>query len=240
MTTESAPAPQTRDIVAGASCIVFDFDGTLAPNLDLAEMRRQVVALARAQGVPDAVFEHLYIVEIIDTAARWLADRTPAAATALLSQGHATISEFEIAAAARTRPFPEIREVLQALRNADKRLGVVTRNCARAVRTVFNDIDDFCDAVLARDDVIHLKPDTRHLERALQALGGIAANALMVGDGALDMRAGRDLNMFCVGVLTGSGTAEQLTRAGAHLVLPRASDLLRFLKPAARTPQGKS
>ena len=55
-----------------ADLFVFDFDGTLAPNLDLPEMRRQVIALTRAQGVPAAHFEHLYMVEIITAAGAWL------------------------------------------------------------------------------------------------------------------------------------------------------------------------
>ena len=33
--------------------VLFDFDGTLAPNLDLADMRRQVVDLTIAAGVPE-------------------------------------------------------------------------------------------------------------------------------------------------------------------------------------------
>ena len=45
--------------------ILFDFDGTLVPNLDLADMRRQIAAMATAAGVPDAVHADLYIVEII-------------------------------------------------------------------------------------------------------------------------------------------------------------------------------
>ena len=42
------------------------------------------------------------------------------------------------------------------------------------------------------------------------ALGVDAKNAVMVGDGALDMQAGRELNMQCLGVLTGSNDAQAL------------------------------
>ena len=49
--------------------ILFDFDGTLVPNLDLADMRRQIAAMANAAGVPEAVHEDLYIVEIIEASA---------------------------------------------------------------------------------------------------------------------------------------------------------------------------
>ena len=77
--------------------------------------------------------------------------------------------------------------------------------------------------------MIHLKPDARHVRQALDALGQLPERALMVGDGALDMRVGRSLDMFCVGVLTGSSSTAQLIEAGAQLVLPRAADLLDFM-----------
>jgi phosphoglycolate phosphatase-like HAD superfamily hydrolase len=41
----------------------------------------------------------------------------------------------------------------------------------------------------------------------------------MVGDGALDMRAGKDLNMYCIGVLSGSNDKDALLAAGADEVL---------------------
>jgi phosphoglycolate phosphatase len=215
--------------IAAAGCILFDFDGTLAPNLDLPDLRRRVVALTRRRGVPDPAFEGLYIVEIIEAAARWLSERNPEAAASYHREGHDLITAFEVAAASHTQPFPEIPPMLRALRARHKRLGVVTRNCGSAVRTIFRDIDAYCDSVLTRDDVTHLKPDARHLQAALQALGQPDGPAVMVGDGALDMHVGRELGMICVGVLTGSGNAALLTDAGAHLVLPSAADLISCL-----------
>jgi hypothetical protein len=52
--------------------VIFDFDGTLAPNLDLPEMRRRVIELTLAAGVPEAIFEDHYIIEIIEAATQWL------------------------------------------------------------------------------------------------------------------------------------------------------------------------
>ena len=50
--------------------------------------------------------------------------------------------------------------------------------------------------------------------------------AAMVGDGRMDMSVGRELGMYCVGVLTGSGDEEQLTNAGADLVIGEIHELL--------------
>ena len=123
------------------------------------------------------------------------------------------------AAAAGTRLFPGTRQTLAVLQSRGKRLGVVTRNCNLAVRTVFHDIDTFCETVLARDNSAFLKPDRRHVTQALHALGAPPERSAMIGDGQMDMRVGRELGMVCVGVLSGSNDAQQLRDAGADLIL---------------------
>ena len=215
-----------------AQSIIFDFDGTLAPNLDLPDMRRQVVALTAAHGVPAAEFEHLFIVEIIEAAALWLADRDHSTAGAYHRTAHQLITDFELAAAASTRVFDGIRETLSELKTLNIRLGVVTRNCQQAVRTIFHDIDDYCETVLARDNAEFLKPDLRHVTQALKALDTPPERAAMIGDGRMDMLVGRELGMICVGVLSGSSDAAGLQAAGADLILDDVRDLIgqKFVK----------
>ncbi|MCZ6640665.1 MAG: HAD family hydrolase [Gammaproteobacteria bacterium] len=205
---------------------VFDFDGTLAPNLDLPEMRREVVEFTLKTGVPRSEFDHLYIVEIIEAAYSKLKKDTPDAASRYRLRAHALITEFELAAAERTVPFPATRPTLSELRRAGRKIAVVTRNCREAVVRVFDDIDEYCDIVLARDEVAHLKPDPRHVRQALTTLGQVESRAAMIGDGRMDMALGRKLGMVCVGVLTGSGNEEQLKCAGADLMIAEIGEIL--------------
>ncbi len=220
-----------------AELFVFDFDGTLAPNLDLPEMRRRVIALTRAHGVPAAHFEHLYMVEIITAAGAWLAstESSPASvqhaerAEAYQSQAHQLIEDFELDAAAGMEVFPKTREVLGGLKQADKRTSIVTRNCEQAVRKVFPDVDDYCDLLLARDNVEFLKPDPRHLQCTLTHLERTPQRSVMIGDGRMDMQVGRTLGLTCVGVLSGSSDAPALTAAGAHLIVENIAGLTAHL-----------
>ena len=205
--------------------VLFDFDGTLAPNLDLPEMRRQVIALTRTAAVPDSVFADRYIVEVIDSAASWLHQQDPQTAQAYSQAAHQLILDIELESARRTDPFPGIAAKLDALRATGKRLGVVTRNCRDAVLQVFPTLMSHVDALHARDDITHLKPDPRHLLSALQVLECAPVNTAMVGDGALDMQVGRELNMYCVGVLSGSANAQALQQAGADEIIADALDL---------------
>jgi phosphoglycolate phosphatase len=198
--------------------ILFDFDGTLVPNLDLADMRRQIAAMAKAAGVPDEIYDGLYIVEIIEASQAWLSAQDPALANtaqAYATASHQRINDIEMQAAGNTVPFEGVRQVLGQLRDAGYRLGIVTRNCRAAVLTMFPDMDEYIDCLHARDDVVHLKPDPRHLQHNL--------------DGALDMQAGRALNMRCVGVLTGSNNRQALIEAGATDVLADYRGLVTLL-----------
>lgn len=221
----SADAPAWLRHVVAARALLFDFDGTLAPNLDLPDLRARVAALTGDRGVPASVFSGRYIVEMLDAGTAWLASRDPAAAAALHEDGHRLIRRFEVDAAQDTRPFDDIPGTLAALRDQGKALAVVTRNCRDAVIAVFPDILDYCDAVLARDDVTHLKPDARHLQQALDVLGHGPSGAIMVGDGQLDMHFGKSLGLYCIGVLSGSGDAPGLRQAGADAILQHAGEL---------------
>jgi len=212
--------------------VLFDFDGTLVPNLDLTDMRRQIAAMAKAAGVPDSVYHGLYIVEIIEASQAWLRDQDTALASsaeAYAAASHQRINDIEMQAASNTVPFTAVRQVLNQLRDKGYRLGIVTRNCRAAVLTMFPDMDEYVDCLHARDDVVHLKPDPRHLQDNLDALGAEASLSVMVGDGALDMQAGQALGMRCVGVLTGSNDTRALTDAGATEVLADYRGLVSLL-----------
>lgn len=206
--------------------ILFDFDGTLAPNLDLPDMRRQVVDLTEQANVPKPVYTDRYIVEVIDASYNWLKQDNPSDAERYYRNAHQLITDFEMDAAASTEPFPGIVQRLRLLRESDKKLGVVTRNCRAAVLQVFPDIMRYVDALYARDDTPHLKPDPRHLSACLDDIKALPTRTAMVGDGALDMRAGRELNMYCVGVLSGSADESALRAAGAHQVIDHCVDLM--------------
>ena len=212
--------------------VLFDFDGTLVPNLDLTDMRRQIAAMAKAAGVPDSVYDGLYIVEIIEASRAWLSDQDTALASsaeAYTAASHQRINDIEMQAANNTAPFTEVRQVLNQLRDKGYRLGIVTRNCRAAVLTMFPDMDEYVDCLHARDDVVHLKPDPRHLQDNLEALGAEATLSVMVGDGTLDMQAGQALGMRCIGVLTGSNDTHALTDAGATEVLADYRGLVSLL-----------
>ena len=215
-------------LLEGQSAIVFDFDGTLAPNLDLPEMRRRVLEYSLTFGVPEVLLEPLYIVEIIDRTEAFLIEKNTESTKIrhYRETAEKLILDIELEEAGQNMPFDGVAEMLASLRSDGFKIGIVTRNCREAVLKTFPGIEVLTDAIHARDDVDYLKPDQRHVKISLEALGVEPASALMVGDGLLDMEVGKSVGLKCVGVLTGSNTLDQLEAAGADIVLPSVLSLV--------------
>jgi len=71
-----------------------------------------------------------------------------------------------------------------------------------------------------------LKPHPEPVLYAARQLGLDPAACVMVGDTTVDMRAARRAGAWAIGVLCGFGEETELWRAGAHMVLESAADLL--------------
>ena len=205
--------------------VLFDFDGTLAPNLDLPGMRRDVIEFTQSWGVPSSVWQDLYIVEVIDASAEWLKSKG-AQAEQYFEDAHRIILDIELAQAEATDPFPGVPAYLRQLKSAGLKIGVVTRNIREAVLNTYPELLNDVHVLAARDDVTHIKPDPRHLLACLNDLGCEPERSAMVGDGALDMSTGQSLGLHCVGVLSGSSDAPRLVEAGADVVYDIVTEYL--------------
>ncbi len=202
---------------AGIQAFVFDFDGTLAiPNIDFGLMRRQVDTIAARYGVDPISVRHLYILEMIETVRAQLGQTGDLGGGDFHREAHASILALEIDCARRGGMLPGALEVLQTLRQQGFKLGVVTRNSASAVRTICSAIDTLCDVFLPREVVRFVKPHPEHLQR----------QAVMVGDGPIDITAGKALGLKTIAVLTGGDRRESLLASQPDLILDSVADLL--------------
>src|SRR3989449_1960194 len=210
--------------------ILFDYDGTLAVlNLDFAAMRRQLLAFTVAQGIAHQELHGFDILEMLEWATAWLRQRHPEQAVHYAREAEQLIQNIEVEAARSSGLLPGVPELLVALRQEQIGVGIVTRNCDAAVRVTFPHIDTYCQAFVPRDRVTQVKPHPAHLQAALDCLGTTPERALMVGDGAMDIQAGKALGMFSIGVLSGSSPRAKLLAQGADLVLASAADLLPYV-----------
>jgi len=216
-------SPSTAARLAGVQALVLDFDGTLARlTIDFGLMRRSVVDLVRAAGVRDPEVERLHVLELVDAAVATLPTDE---AVRLRTECSAAIEAAELTGASRAALLPGVADSLDALRSEGIRVGVITRNCRRAVLAVAPDLLDHADALLAREDVPRTKPHPDHPLRCLRLIGADGSAAALVGDHIMDIETAHAAGLMGIGVLTGAAGADDLRAAGAEVVFPDVTAL---------------
>ena len=211
--------------------IIFDFDGTLAKlNIDFHRMRKAVGKLILSYGITKDELHTDFVLEMIDSAAAILNQRSSHISKKFFDEANSIIEKIEIEAAENGELFDRTKELLNSLNSLKISCGIITRNCAKAVKIVFPDILSYCPVVVCRDAVNKVKPHPEHLNMALNKLGGSAKHTLMIGDHPLDIKTGRRAGTKTCGVLTGHFQKNDFIKAGADLVLPHAADILNIIK----------
>ena len=107
------------------------------------------------------------------------------------------------------------------------KVGLCTINSERATNQILErfKITRYFDAVVSRDKVRYVKPNSEHLEATLKALGVSAKEALLIGDGVRDMQCASDLKVIAVGLSAGVSSGKELTSYGANYLITSIADL---------------
>lgn len=209
--------------------IIFDFDGTLAKlNIDFPKMRKAVLALISSYGIAGDQLHTDFVLEMIDAAFEILNQRSERKAKKFFGEANAIIEKIEIQAADHGELLERTKELLTSLQSRNISCGIITRNCAKAVKIVFPDILSYCPVVICRDDVNKVKPHPEHISLALAKLASSAQSTLMIGDHPLDIKTGRNAGTWTCGVLTGRCQRSDFIDAGADIVLAQAADILNI------------
>lgn len=112
-----------------------------------------------------------------------------------------------------TALYPHVRETLDYF--ADKKRVVVSNKLHRLSVSVLRGlgIESCFDAILGGDSVRQKKPDPEPLQQILRSFGVQPAKAVIVGDGEIDIQAGRAAGVCTCGVTYGLGKREELVQA---------------------------
>ncbi len=190
---------------ASVGAVLFDFDGTLVHSeIDFGRMRREVLALAAAEGLdPDGLGCGDVLSLIAEIAAQLQST------DAFRGRAEAALTEIEMEACAEARVDDAAIETLKWLRTGGIRVGIVTRNCRRAVEHLLSRFPLHHEVLLTRGETPRVKPDPIHLHLALERLGVPPAAAVMVGDHPMDIQAGRAAGMGTLGILSRGESRER-------------------------------
>ena len=169
-------------MLAGKKYWIFDLDGTLTVAIHDFDWIRLMLRVPPGCGILE-----------------WLAGREPAERHLLERR----LDEHEYELAGRAEASEGAQEVLTALRRADCRLGIVTRNNNRNVARTLQaaGLSEYFDPpdIMTRDNA-RPKPDPDGIERLLSRWTACLDDGVMVGNHGHDLAAGRAARVTTVHV----------------------------------------
>ena len=134
--------------------------------------------------------------------------------------------------------YPDVREMLTSVRNAGRRVWIVTSKPEmHAIRVIgLLGIDALVDGTVGAG-LNETDTKTELVARALSAAHVPAAEALMLGDRHYDMIGARENNVEAVGALWGYGSKAELEQAGCRRFARTPDEFrLNYVGPAATSP----
>jgi phosphoglycolate phosphatase len=209
--------------------VLFDLDGTLVESrIDFGRMRREMLALAAEAECDLAALKAADILEIRDAACARACD--PAA---VLTRAEARLVAIEREAVERSVPVEGAGDLLAELARRRVRVGIVTRNCREIARDALRRHSLPHDVLVAREDTPRVKPHPEHLHRALALLDILPAAAVMVGDGRMDIEAGRAAGLRTVGYLAPERSPDYFHSPAPDRVIHRLTELIPWIFPSS-------
>lgn len=221
--------------------VVFDLDGTIVGfNIDYVAVRADVRGFLIGLGLPASVLTaDESIFEMLKKAEIFLGNsaRSKRAFENIRDSALAIAEKYELEAARSTSLLPGVRRALKAMKSMRLRIGLCTINSDKATSYMLRRfrIREYFDAVVPRDAVRQVKPNTEHLEIALKALGVGSTDAVLVGDGTRDMQCAKELKVIAVGLPMGASSQEELTAHGANYIITSVADVPTLVDQINRT-----
>ena len=129
-----------------------------------------------------------------------------------------------------SRPYPGVVDTLGTLRDGGASLGVCTNKPCGLAERLLDELDllKWFDALLGGDSLDVRKPNPRHVEATINAVGVTAPEAIMVGDSIIDVEAARGARIPVIIVGYGYGI-ERARAGGADAEIASFSELPRAI-----------
>jgi phosphoglycolate phosphatase len=185
--------------------VLFDLDGTLLDTVaDISAALNSALTELLAVTLPESEVLTLVGRGVSSLIERALA-RVPGGGSAnparLLERFHFHYEQIERSGTMRTRPYPGVARGLAELHALGLKIAVVTNKPAKVSMDLLSrlGLEPWIDELVGGDSG-HRKPEPEPLLLACARLGVSPAEALMVGDSVIDVRAARaaGIRILCV------------------------------------------
>ena len=206
--------------------IITDMDGTITRfNLDYMSTRQRILKELNEKNLrtPD-MNDQLSLFIVL----RKLKDRLDVNTFEVLrGQVYRYLEEMELKAAKDVTLYPGAIETLQKLRSKTIKIGLVTNNGRKGTELTLSryGLENLFDAVVTRDDCDDMKPAAEPVLKVLTALNVTPGEAIVIGDGVMDILAARAAGVPSIAVPTGPFTTDHLLGAEPDYLVGSINDL---------------
>jgi phosphoglycolate phosphatase len=213
--------------------VVFDLDGTLVDSLgDLADSMNAVLAGRGLPVHPEESYRR-FVGDGIETLVRRALPEARRDDVPVTETVAAMRAEYASRQLRRTRPYPQVPELLAELRARGLRTAVLSNKPDDATQEVVAALlDHRFDAVRGARPGVPLKPDPTAALDLCADLGVSPSETTYLGDTDTDMATGRRAGMLTVGVAWGFRDAGELLAHGARHIIRQPLDLIALLDGA--------
>jgi HAD superfamily hydrolase (TIGR01509 family) len=206
--------------------IVVDMDGTITKfNLDFMSFRRR--ALEELEKInlrtPDMTDQLGFSIILSKLKGKVDGETFREVRRKMYSM----IEEMELKGATEVELYPGAVATLRKLRANSIKIGLVTNNGRRGTDLTLSryELLDLFDAVVTRDDCDDMKPAAEPVSRVLSKLDVATDEAILVGDGIMDIMAAKAAGVRSAAVATGPFKSGLLLKAEPDYVLGSINDL---------------
>lgn len=129
----------------------------------------------------------------------------------------------------KVQPFPKVKELFETIKADGIKLVLASSARKETIQHYQKllEIEDLVDGATSTDDVEQSKPEPDIFTSALEKLGDIAKDeVIVVGDSPYDAIAANKIDLKTIGLLGGGFAAETLTDAGCVAIYRDPADLL--------------
>jgi len=143
------------------------------------------------------------------------------------TQIYSMIEEIELRAATEVTLYPGAIDTLRKLRNNSMKIGLVTNNGRKGTELTLSRyrLENLFDAVVTRDDCDNMKPAAEPVLKVLTELNVTSGEAVLIGDGVMDIMAAKAAGIRSVAVATGPFKSDLLLKAEPDYILGSINDL---------------
>ncbi|MBQ3133901.1 MAG: HAD family hydrolase [Clostridia bacterium] len=207
------------------SVVLFDLDGTLLDTL--GDLTAAVNYAMASKGFPARTIDEVRafvgngIANLIARSVPTGTDEQTVAAC--LANFRAYYAEHM---AVHTAPYDGILPLLDRLKAAGCRVGVVSNKVDFAVRQLCEQyFGDRVDVAVGECEGLRCKPAPDTVQKALAALGVAADKAVYIGDSDVDIRTAENAGMPCISVDWGFRSRAFLQENGARVIVSTTAEL---------------